>query len=66
MRIITNILGWRLGVAAVSALIGAALGSIATAYQGHMWNALDDLQAARSQLVQASANKVATAITPSI
>jgi hypothetical protein len=39
-------------------LMGAAIGGgTAMAYQGHMWNALSDLQAAQNQLSLAVADK---------
>lgn len=46
-----------LAVAVVSGLLGAAIGGSAMAYQGHMFNALHDLQAARGELAAAVANK---------
>jgi hypothetical protein len=47
---------WGMGVACT--LMGAAIGGgTAMAYQGHMWNALSDLQAAQSQLSVARADK---------
>jgi hypothetical protein len=46
-----------LGVVMASALAGAAIGGAAVAGQPHMMNALNDLQAARSQLAAAEDNK---------
>ena len=52
----------RLGVIPVVFVLGLLLGSVLTgtavaAYQGHMWNAIHDLQNAKSELVNATANK---------
>ena len=57
MSLMTKISARSLGIAALSALIGAGIGSAATAYQGHMWNALSDLQSARGELEAAASNK---------
>ncbi len=46
-----------LSVALVSAFAGAGIGGAAMAYQGHMFNALHDLQAAQNQLNLAVADK---------
>ena len=46
-----------LAVGIVSGLLGAAIGGGAMANQGHMFNALHDLQAAQNQLSVAEADK---------
>ena len=46
-----------LGVGAACTLLGAGIGGGAMAYQGHMWNALHDLEAAQNQLNAAEADK---------
>ena len=38
-------------------LFGSALTGVAFAYQGHMWNALHDLQAAKAELQSAAVDK---------
>jgi putative IMPACT (imprinted ancient) family translation regulator len=50
---------WKmLGMGAACVLLGAAIGGgTAMAYQGHMWNALNDLQSAQSELQAALDNK---------
>ncbi|HYP62601.1 MAG TPA: hypothetical protein VEQ16_01865 [Acidocella sp.] len=50
---------WKLlGMGVACTLMGAAIGGgTAMAYQGHMWNALSDLQAAQNQLSLAVADK---------
>ena len=47
-----------LGLGTACTILGAAIGGgAAMAYQGHMFNALNDLQAARHELAVASDNK---------
>jgi len=46
-----------LGIVMGSALLGAAIGGSAMAYQTHMWNALNALQQAQSQLSVAVEDK---------
>ncbi len=46
-----------LGMGAACTILGAAMGGGAMAYQGHMWNALHDLQAAQNQLNAALPDK---------
>lgn len=57
MKFMTKTRVRMLSVAMVSALAGAAIGGAAMAGQPHMWNALHDLQTARSQLNAAAADK---------
>jgi hypothetical protein len=46
-----------LAVVMVSALAGAGIGGAAMAYQGHMFNALHDLETAQNQLNMATPDK---------
>lgn len=57
MRVITRARLRRLGLGAACTLAGAAIGSAAMAYQGHMYAALKDLEAAQQQLSVAVADK---------
>ncbi len=47
----------RAAMLSASMLFGAVAGGSAVAYQGHMWSALHDLQAAQTQLQEAAADK---------
>jgi hypothetical protein len=57
MTLISKSRGRMLAVGTFSALLGAAIGGGAMAYQGHMFNALHDLQAAQDQLNAAVSDK---------
>jgi hypothetical protein len=57
MIVITSVRMRMVGIGMASALLGAAIGGSAMAYQTHMWNALHALQEAQSQLSVAVADK---------